>query len=221
MPGLHSLYATLNVSPDAEWVVIEAAHKALMKKYHPDRGADAANVRRAAMVNEAFSILKDPKKRADYEARNLPPEPVRQMPSERAFMAAGARPSASLKMVAWSGWLSAIAVGVALAVTVRTQEDRHSYARYHEPEVEEPQKRSPHSASTDLLGLGGTAAVAAPVVGTAMMPANLERPPSFQAAPQKRLGKPRKQRKAARRPVRTRAGGSGDREFLEREGYIY
>ncbi len=221
MPGLQSLYAMLNVSPDADWVVVEAAHKALMKKYHPDRGADAANLRRAASINEAFSILKDPKKRADYEARSLPPERMRQLPAERAFMAAAdARPSASLKMVAWSGWLTAIAVGIALAVTVKTQNERQPYAAYGDAQVSEPEKRAADSASIDP-GLGGTAAAAAPVVGTAMVPASLERLPSSQARPQKRFSKARKQRKAARRSDRARAAKSDDREFLEREGYIY
>ncbi len=221
MPGLHSFYATLNVSPDADWVVIEAAHKALMKKYHPDCGADAANLRRAAMVNEAFSVLKDARKRGEFEARTLPPDPIRQMPFERGFVAGGPKPSANLKMVAWSGWLTAIAVGVALAATVKAREDRQSYARYVEPIIQEAEKGAPAGASTDLLGLGGTAAVAAPVIGTALMPASLQRPTSSDRTPPKRFSKAPKQRKAAPRRVRTRDRGSDDREFLEREGYIY
>jgi hypothetical protein len=54
-----SLYAVLNVAPDADPAVIEAAYKALMKKYHPDRlgGTGAGDERRAAEINEAFQIL--------------------------------------------------------------------------------------------------------------------------------------------------------------------
>ena len=50
-------YQVLNVSPDAEPEVIEAAYKVLMKKYHPDRhvGAEA----KAAELNQAFNLLRD------------------------------------------------------------------------------------------------------------------------------------------------------------------
>lgn len=64
-----SLYAILNVAPDADPAVIEAAYKALMKKYHPDVQANEpeGDRRRAAEINEAFQILKDPAKRAEYD----------------------------------------------------------------------------------------------------------------------------------------------------------
>lgn len=65
-----SLYAILNVSPDADPAVIEAAHRALIKKYHPDVliGEPDDLQRRAAEINEAFQILRDPDKRARYDA---------------------------------------------------------------------------------------------------------------------------------------------------------
>jgi curved DNA-binding protein CbpA len=64
-----SLYAILNVAPDADPAVVEAAYKALMKKYHPDVRTDDPESarRRAAEINEAFHILKDPAKRAEYD----------------------------------------------------------------------------------------------------------------------------------------------------------
>jgi len=64
-----SLYAVLNVAPDADPAVIEAAYKALMKKYHPDRlgGANAGDERRAAEINEAFQVLRDPERRPRYD----------------------------------------------------------------------------------------------------------------------------------------------------------
>ena len=40
MAGPRSLYDVLNVAPEAEPVVIDAAYKALIKKYHPDQAAD-------------------------------------------------------------------------------------------------------------------------------------------------------------------------------------
>jgi hypothetical protein len=65
-----SLYAILNIAPDADPAVVDAAYKALMKKYHPDvlAGGSSADMRSAAEINEAFNILRDPAKRAHYDA---------------------------------------------------------------------------------------------------------------------------------------------------------
>ena len=62
------LYTLLNVLPDADPVVIEAAYKALMKRYHPDMGADGATGGRAAELNQAYRMLRDPERRASYDA---------------------------------------------------------------------------------------------------------------------------------------------------------
>ena len=69
-PMTRSLYAILNVSPDADPAVIEAAHRALIRKYHPDVliGGPESVQSRAAEINEAFQILRDPDKRARYDA---------------------------------------------------------------------------------------------------------------------------------------------------------
>lgn len=65
-----SLYSILNVAPDADPAVIEAAYKALIKKYHPDVRTEhpESSRRTAAEINEAFHTLKDPAKRAEYDA---------------------------------------------------------------------------------------------------------------------------------------------------------
>lgn len=64
-----SLYAVLNVAPNADPAVIEAAYKALMKKYHPDvlAGEPSGDRQKAAEINEAFQVLKDPERRARYD----------------------------------------------------------------------------------------------------------------------------------------------------------
>jgi curved DNA-binding protein CbpA len=41
----HSVYAVLGVRPDAPAEVVEAAYKALAKKYHPDRGGSLETMR--------------------------------------------------------------------------------------------------------------------------------------------------------------------------------
>jgi DnaJ-class molecular chaperone len=54
MAGARTLYDVLNVSAEAEPVVIEAAYRALMKKYHPDQGTAAPpDAPSAASINHA------------------------------------------------------------------------------------------------------------------------------------------------------------------------
>lgn len=68
MPQPTSLYRILNVAPDADPAVIEAAYKALMKKHHPDVSGDgSAADESASRINEAFAILRDPERRARYD----------------------------------------------------------------------------------------------------------------------------------------------------------
>jgi hypothetical protein len=62
-------YETLGVSRNSEPEVIEAAYRALMKKYHPDlwRGEAEAAESRAKLLNEAFATLRDPARRRAYD----------------------------------------------------------------------------------------------------------------------------------------------------------
>lgn len=58
-------YEVLQVHPRAEAEVIAKAYRALMLKYHPDH---AGATERAQMINEAYEVLGDPRKRAAYDA---------------------------------------------------------------------------------------------------------------------------------------------------------
>jgi curved DNA-binding protein CbpA len=62
-------YRILGVSPDTEDVVIRAAWKALVQRYHPDRvGGDAAEANtRIVEINEAYNVLSDADKRSAYD----------------------------------------------------------------------------------------------------------------------------------------------------------
>ncbi|HKC03927.1 MAG TPA: J domain-containing protein [Sphingomicrobium sp.] len=62
-------YAILGVSPAAEDVVIGAAYRALMRHYHPDTNPDPAAQARAREITGAYAVLRDPAKRAEYDAR--------------------------------------------------------------------------------------------------------------------------------------------------------
>lgn len=62
-------YAILGVSPAAEDVVIGAAYRALMRHYHPDTNPDPAAQARARQITAAYAVLRDPAKRAEYDAQ--------------------------------------------------------------------------------------------------------------------------------------------------------
>jgi len=60
-------YAILGVLPTAEDFVIEAAYRALSKRYHPDRygGSDAHE--KMSAINEAYEVLGNATKRREYD----------------------------------------------------------------------------------------------------------------------------------------------------------
>jgi curved DNA-binding protein CbpA len=60
-------YAVLGLAQDADGVVIRAAWKALIAKYHPDLTDDPASDRRASEINQAYAILGDPDRRAAFD----------------------------------------------------------------------------------------------------------------------------------------------------------
>jgi hypothetical protein len=68
MRSSNRLYTLLQVLPTADPAVIEGAYKALMKKYHPDLHGGTDAERRAAEISHAFNVLRDPDRRAEYDA---------------------------------------------------------------------------------------------------------------------------------------------------------
>jgi curved DNA-binding protein CbpA len=62
-------YQILGVTPSADLAVIKAVYKALALKFHPDRNKDnpVAAAKRMSKINEAYSVLSDEKKRAEYD----------------------------------------------------------------------------------------------------------------------------------------------------------
>jgi len=62
-PRIAGAYGTLSLAPDATWEEINASHRVLLKKYHPDRHAgDEARMAQATAqaqkINEAYQVLK-------------------------------------------------------------------------------------------------------------------------------------------------------------------
>lgn len=61
-------YDILHVSRDAPLQIIRGSYRMLMQqlRHHPDLGGDPA---RAALINEAYAVLTNPQRRAEYDAR--------------------------------------------------------------------------------------------------------------------------------------------------------
>jgi len=60
-------YRILELDPSAEIEVITAAFKALAKKYRPGRRALPGAVEKMRDIDEAFEILNDPRRKAEYD----------------------------------------------------------------------------------------------------------------------------------------------------------
>ncbi len=73
-------YSILQVSPEAEPEVIKLAYKALAKKYHPDKCSMPDREERMQRINEAYEVLGDPLRRANYDRSRPSPEPA-EVPS--------------------------------------------------------------------------------------------------------------------------------------------
>lgn len=69
-PGkpVRTAYTVLGVDPSAEPEVVAVAYKAKARLYHPDIAKDSKQAdERMKELNAAWEILKDPKKRAEYD----------------------------------------------------------------------------------------------------------------------------------------------------------
>lgn len=61
-------YEVLGVSKDADDAALKKAYRMLAKKYHPDANPGDKQAEAAFKeINEAYSVLSDPKKRAQYD----------------------------------------------------------------------------------------------------------------------------------------------------------
>src|SRR5437016_1648804 len=65
---MKDLYKTLGVSEDADDAAIKKAYRKLAKDLHPDiTGNDKKKTERFKEINEAYSVIGDKEKRAEYD----------------------------------------------------------------------------------------------------------------------------------------------------------
>ncbi len=70
MARLVDYYEILQVSPNAEDEIIQAAFRRLALKWHPDRcPGDQAAADRMKLINKAYAVLSDPRQRGEYDRR--------------------------------------------------------------------------------------------------------------------------------------------------------
>jgi len=60
-------YATLGVNRTASEKEIKSAYRRLARQYHPDVNKDPKATDRFKLINEAYEVLRDPKKRVKYD----------------------------------------------------------------------------------------------------------------------------------------------------------
>lgn len=226
MPAVRSLYDVLNVAPEAEPVVVEAAYKALIKKYHPDQAALAPVSKDATQINEAFAILKDPVKRADYDHRLWAKQQAIRL--AEAQVASAGRPP---RFVAVSGWLIAGLLAAALAAVAmgRNVVPQRISAIAEAAEVHDSEaparaaafKAAAAEAAHDRNAMPSSAAVIARVrAEKGLRPAELG-PVEARRAPPARATSGARRSRQDRPSARARTEPREESDFLEREGYIY
>lgn len=217
-----SLYADLRVPPDAPPAAIESAYRRLMKLYHPDHaGPEAAG--QAAEINAAYSVLRNPERRAAYDRR----EHARQHTFHAAEMERLVRRRRIVRGSSWFAAAIALGAGIPLGanwynggiVPQRTAAVKTPAAVDRPIEVDE---RDPAEHVADFLA---KAAIDRPVLHApaSTKPAEI-RPASHPRAAAAAVAADapvRMQRAAPRQSPRRTQREPAETDFLEREGFIY
>ena len=89
-------YKVLQVDPEAEDEVIQAAYRRLAQKYHPDRAAGPEAVARMIAINAAWELIGEPEVRAAFDrARKALAPQARPAPSAASAPTPRSAPAAS------------------------------------------------------------------------------------------------------------------------------
>ena len=78
----HDYYEILEVHLKASQEVIERAYKTLIMKYHPDRnpGREEWATQKTILMNEAYGVIGNPTRRAEYDAQRKVAKPITRPP---------------------------------------------------------------------------------------------------------------------------------------------
>jgi DnaJ-class molecular chaperone len=87
-------YKILEVPASATQVEIKRSYRHLVRKYHPDLNQQAMD-NQIKMLNEAYAVLRDPVKRAGYDA--LRAEEERKVAAQKELRRKRAQQAAALK----------------------------------------------------------------------------------------------------------------------------
>jgi DnaJ domain len=105
-------YKILQVDPEAEQDVIEAAYKRLASKYHPDKDPSSSATSRMQEINAAYDILKDSERRRRYDhqqrAKETQPEREQPEPAHEQARRDDPPPARSSSVFSTVLWLSAL-----------------------------------------------------------------------------------------------------------------
>jgi peptidylprolyl isomerase len=66
-------YEVLEINPHADRDAIAEAYERLSQRYQPDENAPPTDPERMSEIDEAFDILDDPQRRAEYDRKRAPP----------------------------------------------------------------------------------------------------------------------------------------------------
>lgn len=89
MPDPLDPYKTLQVDPEADPEVIQAAYRRLARKYHPDVMSGPEAAKRMVAINRAWALLEDPEARTAYDRERA--EATRREKRRSTGSAAGRR----------------------------------------------------------------------------------------------------------------------------------
>lgn len=151
-------YEVLGVAPDAEPEVIQAAYRALMKKYHPD-AAGCTTDARAKKINAAYAVLSDASLRAAYDAKlrhQARPEPEREpdFTAPRSRARANAQGESLVRYRIWAvGTAAVVAIAVYLKSTPSTPPEQQGWKVISVSPAPEPPAASAAQAAADQATL--------------------------------------------------------------------
>ena len=174
-------YSILGVTPASEEVVIRAAYRALMRRYHPDADASAEAAERAREINEAYSVLSDPGKRARYE-ESAPRSVISLEPQSEVFE----KPRKSVLAPAAAIGFAALAAGM-VAFALSPPDGRLRFLGLGSGEKAGPAPKQPELIQAKASGDGAISPCAHPSVQALVKQELFRRATSLQSGDGKAL----------------------------------